>query len=100
MVCISSTAAILGYCVVAILLGHNVLTRAAGSNLWMGRPSLMSVVKLVMIHVRSAWQILVLAFSSQEVFLLHFSFKLGVTITLFSCLPRYLKFDKILTKHL
>ena len=29
MVCISSTAAILGYCVVSILLGHNGLTRAA-----------------------------------------------------------------------
>ena len=31
---------------------------------------------------------------------LHFSFKLGVTLTLLSCLARNLKFDKILRKHL
>ena len=38
-------------------------------------------------------------FSSQEALSLHFSFKLGVTITLLSCLARNFKFDKILRKH-
>ena len=39
-------------------------------------------------------------FSSQVALSLHFSFKLGVTITLLPYLARNLKFDKILRKHL
>ena len=54
--------------------------RAAGSNLRIVRPS---VVKLPIIHARSAQQNFGLAiFSSQEVLSLHFSFKLEVTINL------------------
>ena len=48
----------------------------------MVRPSLMSVVKLVIIHAREARgeTLDLTVFSSQEVLSLHFSFQLGVTI--------------------
>ena len=59
-------------------------SRAGGSNLWMVRPSLMSVVKLLIICMQSTWQKFGTIFSSQEVLSFHFSFKLGATITLFS----------------
>ena len=73
--------------------------RAARSNLQMVRPSSMSVVKLLIMHMHEAHgKILdLIIFSSQEVLSLHF--KPGVIITLLSCLARGLKFDKILKKH-
>ena len=77
-------------CVCALGMGTNDLRqhkvhlaciRAAGSNLQMVRPSLMSVVKPPIIRVQACGKILDLAiFSSQEALPLHFSFKLGVTI--------------------
>ena len=52
---------------------------AAGSNLRMVKPSLMSVVKLLIICAQSAWQNLDLGiFSSEEALSLHLSFKLRV----------------------
>ena len=75
----------------------------------MVRPSSILVVKLLIILARIARgkildlacylaaSLLVLLFSSQEALSLHFSFKLGVTITLLPYLARNLKFDKILT---
>ena len=55
------------------------LIRAAGSNLRMVRPILVSAVKLLINRARSARRNLKLAiFSSQEALSLHFSFKLGV----------------------
>ena len=83
-------------------VGGLSLYGAVGSNLRMVRPSSMSVVKLLIIPAREArGKILDLAiFSSQVALSLHFSFKLGVTITLLPYLARNLKFDKILRKHL
>ena len=64
--------------------------RAAGSNLRIVRPS---VVKLPIIHARSAQQNFGLAiFSSQEVLSLHFSFKLEVTINLLQKFTRSIVF--------
>ena len=63
------------------------------------RPSLMLVVKVLIFYACEAcakfW-----TFSSQVALFLHFSFKLGVTITLLPYLARNLKFDKILRKYL
>ena len=56
-------------------------------NLRMAKPGLMAVVNtLPIIHeCKARGKILILAiFSSQEVLSLHFSFKVGVTITLIS----------------
>ena len=62
------------------------VSRAAGSNLRMVRPSSMSTVKCVIIRAQSMRQNFNLAiFSCQEVLMLLSSFKLGVT-TCFSAL--------------
>ena len=60
------------------------LYRAAKSNLRMVRPSLMSVpvVKLVIILDLASYLAVM-----QEALSLHFSLKLEVTVTLFSCMP-------------